>query len=298
MEERAKNIQHITLWGAVCNIMLTIVKFVAGILGSSSAMIADAVHSASDLISDIVVIVFARISNKGMDKSHDYGHGKFETLAAFFVSLILLLVGVDMLQSSCRQIIDSIKGRPSAAPEMIALWAAIVSILTKEVLYQWSVRIGRKFSSPAVIANAWHHRTDALSSVASLLGIGGAIILGGQWTILDPIAGGIISVVIIVVAIKMSIPTLSELTEASLPEETEQKMLDIARSVKGVRGVHELKSRHSGRYIIVDFHIVVDPNTTIYDAHETTVVIEQKLREEFGEETQINIHIEPSDDSL
>ena len=298
MDNRTKDIQKITLWGAFCNIALTIVKFVAGILGGSTAMLADAVHSASDLVTDIIVIVFTRISSKGKDKGHDYGHGKFETLATVVVSLMLLVVGAEMIKSSYQQIRCAVEGNPLPAPEMIALWAAIISIISKEFLYQWTVKVGKRLSSPVVIANAWHHRTDALSSVGSLLGIAGAIALGGEWTILDPLVGAVISIVIIVMAVKMSIPALAELTEASLPEKTEQKMLEIIRSVEGVRGVHELKTRLCGHYCIADFHIVVDPETTILESHETTVIIERKLREEFGEETQINIHVEPSDDSL
>ena len=298
MDNRTKDIQKITLWGAFCNIALTIVKFVAGILGGSTAMLADAVHSASDLVTDIIVIVFTRISGKGKDKGHDYGHGKFETLATVVVSLMLLVVGAEMIKSSYQQIRSAVEGNPLPAPEMIALWAAVISIISKEILYQWTVKVGKRLSSPVVIANAWHHRTDALSSVGSLLGIAGAIALGGEWTILDPLVGAVISIVIIVMAVKMSIPALAELTEASLPEKTEQKMLEIIRSVEGVRGVHELKTRLCGHYCIADFHIVVDPETTILESHETTVIIERKLREEFGEETQINIHVEPSDDSL
>ena len=298
MDNRTKDIQKITLWGAFCNIALTIVKFVAGILGGSTAMLADAVHSASDLVTDIIVIVFTRISGKGKDKGHDYGHGKFETLATVVVSLMLLVVGAEMIKSSYQQIRSAVEGNPLPAPEMIALWAAVISIISKEFLYQWTVKVGKRLSSPVVIANAWHHRTDALSSVGSLIGIAGAIALGGEWTILDPLVGAVISIVIIVMAVKMSIPALAELTEASLPEKTEQKMLEIIRSVEGVRGVHELKTRLCGHYCIADFHIVVDPETTILESHETTVVIERKLREEFGEETQINIHVEPSDDSL
>ena len=298
MDNRTKDIQKITLWGAFCNIALTIVKFVAGILGGSTAMLADAVHSASDLVTDIIVIVFTRISGKGNDKGHDYGHGKFETLAAVVVSLMLLVVGAEMIKSSYQQIRSAVEGNPLPAPEMIALWAAVISIFSKEFLYQWTVKVGKRLSSPVVIANAWHHRTDALSSVGSLVGIAGAIALGGEWTILDPLVGAVISIVIIVMAVKMSIPALAELTEASLPEKTEQKMLEIIRSVEGVRGVHELKTRLCGHYCIADFHIVVDPETTILESHETTVIIERKLREEFGEETQINIHVEPSDDSL
>ena len=298
MDNRTKDIQKITLWGAFCNIALTIVKFVAGILGGSTAMLADAVHSASDLVTDIIVIVFTRISGKGKDKGHDYGHGKFETLATVVVSLMLLVVGAEMIKSSYQQIRSAVEGNPLPAPEMIALWAAVISIISKEFLYQWTVKVGKRLSSPVVIANAWHHRTDALSSVGSLVGIAGAIALGGEWTILDPLVGAVISIVIIVMAVKMSIPALAELTEASLPEKTEQKMLEIIRSVEGVRGVHELKTRLCGHYCIADFHIVVDPETTIHESHETTVIIERKLREEFGEETQINIHVEPSDDSL
>ena len=298
MDNRTKDIQKITLWGAFCNIALTIVKFVSGILGGSTAMLADAVHSASDLVTDIIVIVFTRISGKGKDKGHDYGHGKFETLATVVVSLMLLVVGAEMIKSSYQQIRSAMEGNPLPAPEMIALWAAVISIFSKEFLYQWTVKVGKRLSSPVVIANAWHHRTDALSSVGSLLGIAGAIALGGEWTILDPLVGAVISIVIIVMAVKMSIPALAELTEASLPEKTEQKMLEIIRSVEGVRGVHELKTRLCGHYCIADFHIVVDPETTILESHETTVIIERKLREEFGEETQINIHVEPSDDSL
>lgn len=298
MDNRTKDIQKITLWGAFCNIALTIVKFVAGISGGSTAMLADAVHSASDLVTDIIVIVFTRISGKGKDKGHDYGHGKFETLATVVVSLMLLVVGAEMIKSSYQQIRSAVEGNPLPAPEMIALWAAVISIISKEFLYQWTVKVGKRLSSPVVIANAWHHRTDALSSVGSLVGIAGAIALGGEWTILDPLVGAVISIVIIVMAVKMSIPALAELTEASLPEKTEQKMLEIIRSVEGVRGVHELKTRLCGHYCIADFHIVVDPETTILESHETTVIIERKLREEFGEETQINIHVEPSDDSL
>lgn len=298
MNSRTQDIQKITLWGAACNIALTVIKFFAGILGGSAAMVADAVHSASDLISDIIVIVFARISSQGKDKGHDYGHGKFETLATVFVSVLLLVVGVEMIMSSYNQVMSAINGNPLPAPDTIALWAAVVSIAMKEFLYQWTARVGKRLASQAVIANAWHHRTDALSSIGSLAGIGGAIILGGSWTILDPLMGALISIVIIIVAIKIAIPALAELTEASLPEETEQRILAIAGSVEGVESVHDLKTRNCGHYCVFDFHAVIAPDTTILIAHEMTVVIEQRLRAEFGDETLINIHIEPSEESL
>lgn len=298
MDNRTRDIQNVTLWGALVNIALTVVKFIAGIVGCSAAMIADAVHSASDLVSDIIVIVFARLSAQGRDKSHDYGHGKFETLATVFVSILLLVVGVEMTISSYEQIRSAVDGNTLSAPGGIALWAAVVSVVAKEILYQWTVRVGKRVSSQVVIANAWHHRTDAFSSIGSLVGIGGAILLGGEWTILDPLVGGVISIFIIVVAVKMVIPALAELTETSLSEETEQRILDIARSVEGVNDVHDLKSRQCGHYCIADFHLVVDPQMNILTAHDITVSIEERLRKEFGSEMLINIHIEPSEDSL
>ena len=298
MDNRTREIQNVTLWGALVNIALTVVKFIAGIVGCSAAMIADAVHSASDLVSDIIVIVFARLSAQGRDKSHDYGHGKFETLATVFVSILLLVVGVEMTISSYEQIRSAVDGNALSAPGGIALWAAVVSVVAKEILYQWTVRVGKRVSSQVVIANAWHHRTDAFSSIGSLVGIGGAILLGGEWTILDPLVGGVISIFIIVVAVKIVIPALAELTETSLSEETEQRILDIARSVEGVNDVHDLKSRQCGHYCIADFHLVVDPQMNIITAHDITVSIEERLRKEFGSEMLINIHIEPSEDSL
>lgn len=298
MDNRTYAIQRITLMGAFVNIVLTVIKFIAGILGGSAAMVADAIHSASDLVTDAVVIVFARISSVGKDKGHAYGHGKFETLSTAIVSVLLLAVGVGMVKTSYGQVRSVLNGNVLAAPERIALWAAVISIVAKEVLYQWTARVGRKVSSPAVIANAWHHRTDALSSIGAFAGIGGAILLGGKWTILDPLVGGVISIVIIVVAVRMAIPALSELTEASLPDETEQSILDIANAVEGVESVHELQTRQCGRYCIADFHIVVDPQMSILKAHDITVEIEQKLRATFGDEMQINIHTEPYEDAL
>lgn len=298
MNNRTAEIQRITLWGAVGNVALTIIKFVCGIVGGSAAMVADAVHSASDLISDIIVIVFARIAAQGQDKGHDYGHGKFETLATAIVSILLLAVGIEMTLSAYTQVRSVLDGGSLHAPESIALWAAVISIAAKEVLYQWTARVGRRLSSQVVIANAWHHRTDAFSSVGSLIGIGGAIMLGGGWTILDPLVGGVISLIIIVVAIRMLIPALAELTEASLPEGTERRIVSIAREVEGVRDVHDLKTRQSGPYCIADFHIVVDPAMPTRHAHDITVSIEERLRSTFGNEMQINIHIEPSEDAL
>lgn len=293
-KEREHKITTVTVWGAVCNMALAALKLVAGLIGKSSAMVADAVHSISDLISDVVVIVMVKVASKGHDKGHDYGHGKFETLATAIISLLLLFVGAKLMAEAIGKIRFVISGGSLEAPGAIALWAALISIAVKEILYQWTMRVGKEVDSPAMVANAWHHRSDALSSVGSALGIGGAILLGGKWTILDPLVGGIISIVIIVVAVKMALPALSELTEASLPEETENKIISIIESIKGVDNAHALKTRRSGPNIIIDSHIVVDPHMSVYDAHEITTEAENAIREEFGDETQISIHIEPN----
>ena len=293
-KEREHKITTVTVWGAVCNMALAALKLVAGLIGKSSAMVADAVHSMSDLISDVVVIVMVKVASKGHDKGHDYGHGKFETLATAIISLLLLFVGAKLMAEAIGKIRFVISGGSLEAPGAIALWAALISIAVKEILYQWTMRVGKEVDSPAMVANAWHHRSDALSSVGSALGIGGAILLGGKWTILDPMVGGIISIVIIVVAVKMALPALSELTEASLPEETENKIISIIESINGVDNAHALKTRRSGPNIIIDSHIVVDPHMSVYDAHEITTEAENAIREEFGDETQISIHIEPN----
>ena len=298
MDYRTRQIQSVTLWGAVCNLALSAIKLAAGLLGRSSAMVADAVHSLSDLVSDVVVLVFAHISAKGKDKDHDYGHGKFETLATTVVSLLLLVVAARMIASSVGQIRSALGGTPPSPPGMIALVAAVVSIAVKEVLYQWTARVGRKLSSSVMVANAWHHRSDALSSVGSLVGIGGAILLGGRWTILDPLVGLAISVVIIVVAVRMSLPALAELTDASLPEDVEQRITEVIEAVPGVEDVHELKTRRCGHYSIAEVHMVVRPDMTIHEAHDITVEAERRLHAEFGDDMQLTIHVEPSVDSL
>lgn len=297
MKDRAKKIESVTTWGALCNMALAALKLVAGLVGRSAAMVADAVHSLSDLVSDIIVIVFARVAAKEKDKSHDYGHGKFETLASLAVSLALLVAGVSMVGSSVKHIGAILHGEPAEAPGALALIAAAVSILVKEALFQWTARVGKKVSSQAMIANAWHHRTDAMSSVASLIGIGGAMALGGKWLILDPLVGAAISIFIIYIAVKIALPALNELTDASLPEETESEMEAIIAGVEGVRNIHAFKSRQSGPSSIVEAHIVVDPDATVSQAHKLTEIAEDRLRAKFGPELQVTLHVEPSEDA-
>jgi cation diffusion facilitator family transporter len=291
--QREKEIRHVTVLGAVVNVVLTIGKIVAGVVGRSAAMVADGIHSLSDLLSDVVVIVFTRLSSKGKDKEHSFGHGKFETLATLIISVILVAVGASLMSSGVKSIIDVLGGGVIPEPSYIALVAAAVSIVSKEWIYRVTVKVGKRVGSTVVIANAWHHRSDALSSIGSLVGIGGAILLGDKWTLLDPLASCVISVAIIVVAVKMALPSLAELLETALPPEVEEEIVSIASAVEGVRDVHELKTRRNGMSYIIDAHIVVSPDISIVEAHEIATAVEEALCARYGRETQLSIHVEP-----
>ena len=294
MKDREKKIVSVTAWGAVVNLLLSLVKMVAGVVGNSAAMVADAIHSLSDLVSDAVVLVMVRISSKGEDKGHDYGHGKYETMATLVVSLMLLVVAVGIMSKSIEKIKFVIEGGTIEKPGMMALWAAAISIVAKEVLYQWTARVGKKVNSPSMISNAWHHRSDALTSIGALVGIGLAIALGEKWTVADPLIGCVVSIFILVVAVKMAIPSLNELMDGSLPEATEQEIMGIIQNVNKVDNVHCIKTRKIGPNIIIDAHVVVNPDMTVKAAHDITVVIETALRAKYGEGTIISIHVEPS----
>lgn len=298
MHNREQEIRRVTVVGAIVNIILTIFKIIAGALGRSAAMVADGIHSLSDLLSDIIVLVFTHISSKGKDKNHSFGHGKFETMATLIVSVILVAVGAKLMADGVASIIGVMNGNSIPLPGSIALWAAIGSIIIKEILYHATIRTARRTNSPVVLANAWHHRSDALSSIGALTGIAGAMILGEKWTILDPIASCCISIAIIVVAVKMSLPSLAELLETSLPDEIEKEIISISNSVQGVENIHELKTRRNGISYIIDAHIVVDPHISVTEAHNIATDVENALKEKYGNETQINIHIEPDQDSL
>ncbi len=289
---------RITMAGAVANCLLTITKVAAGIVGHSAAMIADGVHSLTDLVSDFIVMVFVKLSAKDSDSDHDYGHGKYETLATLIVSVMLLAVGLKLLYDGASSIYWHLHGRPITSPGQVTLYMAALSILVKELLYRVTVRVGREEESQAVIANAWHHRTDAVSSIGSLVGIAGAIYLGDNWVVLDPLAGCVISFFVFAVAIRMASASVNELMEASLPQDEEDEIRSLIMGVDGIEGVHELKTRRNGRSVIIDVHIVVNPNITVLVAHDMTIEAERGLRGRFGREAQIFIHVEPHEDSL
>ena len=290
---REKSIFRITWIGSIVNFLLLIFKFVAGFLGHSSALVADAVHSLSDFVTDIIVIVFVKISGKPEDEDHKYGHGKYETLATALIGLALFAVGVGLLAGGVTKVVEVIKGAILPAPSIVALIAAAVSIVSKEILYRYTVRVGKNLNSQAVIANAWHHRSDAFSSVGTLVGIGGAIFLGEKWRVLDPIAAIVVSAFILKVAIDLIKPCVDELLERSLPIETERQILDIITSFPEISSPHHLRTRRIGNNYAIEVHIRMDGQTTLEDAHTVATNIERRLKAEFGPETHIGIHMEP-----
>lgn len=292
--QREKEIYKVTIVGALANVTLLIFKFVAGIISNSAAMIADAVHSLSDFITDVVVIVFVKISSKPQDKSHDYGHGKFETLATLIIGIVLLFIGLMILYNGVSATYRCIwLGEELHRPGMIAFWAAIFSIILKEAVYQYTVYKGKNLNSQAVIANAWHHRSDAFSSIGTAVGIGGAIFLGDKWVVLDPIAAIVVSVFIINVSLKIIIKSINELLEKSLPDEIENEIIKVAESFDMVKDVHDLRTRRIGNNIAIEMHLLMDGNLSLQCTHNTTELIESELRKKYGEHTHIAIHVEP-----
>lgn len=292
-EIRKRCIYRVTLVGFAVNLVLSLAKLAAGVFGRSGAMVADAVHSFSDLATDVVVIVFARISAKPRDDGHDYGHGKYETLATILISMALGVVGVGILVNSIGAVRSVLDGGVLPRPGLVALVAAVLSIAAKEILYRYTVREGRAIDSPSVVANAWHHRSDALSSLGTLVGIGCAYFLGDKWRIADPIAALIVAVFIFKVAFDLIRTGVGELLEKSLPEETEREILRIVTLDPAVREPHNLRTRRIGAAIAIEIHIRVDGAMTVARSHALTVGIERRLRECFGEGTMIAVHVEP-----
>lgn len=293
MNTREKDIYRVTIVGTLVNALLVAVKFVAGIMGRSSALVADAVHSLTDFVSDIVVLVFVRISGKPRDAEHEYGHGKFETLATMIIGVLLAAAGLGLLINGAKQVWDSLNGLSLPEPTWIALAVAIISIILKEILYRYTVNEGRRLSSDAVIANAWHHRSDAISSIGTMIGIGGAMFFGERWRILDPLAAVIVSFFIIKAGYDIIKPSINELLEASLPTEQTDEITEIIHSVDGVKGLHNLRTRKIGNAIAIDVHVKMDGNLRLTDAHEIATRIERAIRDRYGDGSMINVHMEP-----
>ena len=282
-----------TMVGGAVNVVLLLFKFVAGIVGHSAAMVADAVHSLSDFVTDVIVLVIVHISGKPKDKSHDYGHGKYETLAMTVIGLALLVVAVGIVYSGMTKIIDWANGTDLEAPGMLALWAALLSIVLKEGVYRYSMVKARELNSQAVEANAWHHRSDALSSLGTAIGIGGAIFLGKRWTVLDPIASVVVGMFIVKVAIDLLRRGIGDLMEQSLPDAVEEEMLQMVGAIPGVVEPHNLRTRRIGNHYAIELHIRMDGDISLRESHDKASEVEDMLRNRYGEDTHVAVHVEP-----
>lgn len=291
--DREREIIKVTLVGGFLNAALLAFKFVAGIFGHSAAMIADAVHSLSDFVTDIIVLVFVRISGKPQDKNHDYGHGKYETLATTCVALVLLGVALWIFWNGISRVVVVVRGGTIQSPGMLAFWAAIVSIVLKELIFQYTRLKGRDLNSQALEANAWHHRSDALSSVGTALGIGGAVLLGNGWAVLDPIASIVVGVFIVKVAVELLRNGVGELMERSLPEETEDEILGLVSAFPDVSDPHNLRTRRIGNSFAIEMHIRMSGDITLHEAHARATEIESAIKGRYGENTHVAIHVEP-----
>lgn len=290
---KEKVVYKVTAVGSVVNIVLVVLKFLAGFLGKSSAMVADAVHSLSDLLSDVVVFIFVKIAAKPVDRTHEYGHGKYETMATLVVGVIMFVSGLVLLIEGGQDAWRYLKGEADGSPKMIALIVAIASIVLKEAAYQYTVYVGKKINSSILIANAWHHRSDAITSIATLLGIAGAMFLGDRWRILDPLAAMVVSVFILKVGYDIMKPALEELLEKSLPEDTENEIVSILNSIDGVEGVHKLRTRKIGDGIAINVHLEMEGDIPLTAAHAIANEAENALKRKYGDNTYVGIHMEP-----
>lgn len=287
---RYQKIRTVTINGLIVNIFLSIVKLISGWLGNSRALLADGIHSLSDLISDAIVLLASKWSSDNPDREHPYGHGRIETLASVFVGSSLFVVAIFMLLDATKKLMaaTSIK-----TPDTYTLAIAFLSILIKELLYQYTIKIAQKINSPLLKANAWHHRTDAISSIIVLIGIGGAL-AGMNW--LDSVAAIIVSFLIGRVGWELVSEGLRELIDTSIEEEKLEKIRKTIQSFEGVNSLHKLKTRYMGPKILVDVHILVNAKLSVSEGHQIAETVRQTLLDKFEEIDDVMIHIDPEND--
>lgn len=294
VQDRVKQTERITYICMVGNIVLAILKILTGIFGASAAMIADGVHSFSDLVTDIVLLVGVRLGSAPEDEKHPYGHGRFETLSALIISVVLILAAVWLFYGGVKAVYASFKGALLPAPYYISLIMAVISIIAKEAMYHYTVKVGRRINSTALISNAWHHRSDAFSSLGVFFGVAGAMFLGPKWRLLDPLTAAIVSLLIAAVGIKILKMSVSEFLDAALPKSSLDKIKEICLSVEGVQNPHDIKTRKVGYRTVIELHIDFAKETPFETVHTKMSEIEDKLKAEFGEGSIISIHPEPS----
>ena len=286
-------IRHVTWVGFWVNAVLMVIKIAIGHYGHSDALVADGVHSLSDFATDLIVLSFVGIAYKGADSEHPYGHGKFETFASLLIAVILVIVAVGLGWSGVRAIISSLQGNPLPRPDIWTIVVALIAILSKEWLYRYTIATGKRIDSSSLIANAWHHRSDAISSVATLIGVSAGYFLGEGWRIADPVVSIIIAFFIAGSAIEIGRPSVDELLERSLPKDKIREIEEAVAAVPGVKDYHRLRTRRNGHSYLEELHIKVDPNITVTQGHAISTLVETSLRSLLGEDSIITVHVEP-----
>ena len=292
-EKRAQDGMRVTLLGLVINIILTVGKYAAGFLGNSGAMLADATHSLSDLLTDVAVIFGLSYTSKPPDEDHAYGHGRIETLTAAFCGLVLFLAGLGIFFGGTRNIMRSLRGETLPHPGMVALWAAVISILLKEALFHVTYARSKKLKSPSLEANAWHHRSDAMSSVGALLGIGGSLIGGDGWAVLDPLAAVLVSAFIIHVSISISWDSIKDVLDTSLAPEQLSLIERTALCFPEIKDIHKIRTRRIGFYAAIEAHILMDGELSLKHSHDVATTLENSLKSILGKHSLITLHTEP-----
>lgn len=299
MQENNKNIvtiiRHVTLVGFWVNALLVILKLFFGYWGHSDALVADGYHSISDFITDLIVIIFAGKAYKKADKDHPYGHGKFETMASLIIGVILMLVALFIWYEGIVRIILALNGTILAKPDIWTIIVAFISIGAKEWCFRYTKREGKRIGSSSLMANAEHHRSDAVSSIATLIGVGVAFAFGAEWRIMDPIASLVIAGMIALSAYKIAKPSINELLEMSLAQNEIDEIRIIASRIDGVKNIHNLRARKNGHSTIIEMNVHVAPEITVKLGHKIANNIEEALHHEFGTDAIIYIHIEPEE---
>jgi cation diffusion facilitator family transporter len=285
-----RKVTHLSIW---INIVLTGLKLAAGIFGRSQALIADAIHSLSDFATDIAVLIGLRFTSKPKDSDHAYGHGKYETIVAAIIGLALAYVGIRIAGSAIHRVFDALHGEELTMPSTFAFWAAVVSIVVKEWLYRATMKVARATGSSSLVANAWHHRSDAYSSIATAAGVGAAAFLGHDWLILDPIAALFGSVFLLKIAWRIVREQIGDLTDQNLAPSVCEEILAMARGIPGIVEPHNLRTRMVGRIPVIDMHIRMRADLPLQQAHDLATTLEDALQQRFGKETIANLHLEP-----
>ena len=292
-ERYRREVRRVTWVGLLANLALSALKFAAGFWGGSQAVVADAVHSLSDMTTDAAILVGVRYWTKPADAAHPYGHRRLEIVVTLLIGLALGAVGAGLLWNA----VVTLQERHAPGPGPVALAAALASIACKEILYRWTVRAGRRVKSMALAANAWHHRSDALSSIPAALAVAGAMV-GPEWTFLDHVGAVAVSLLIFQAAFKIVRPAFQELIDRGAPQEELLKIQSIAAQTDGVERVHGIRTRYVGSSnLAVDLHILVDPAMTVREGHDISEEVQARLLAEHPDVVDVVAHLEPLDGS-